>query len=83
LVLGGAVAGLIAVSGTAAALATRDGDAPDGGSNPGPSGMPVVTVPAAAGGICGWQQEGDTATDAAGHRLRCVRTADGYTWQLS
>jgi hypothetical protein len=43
----------------------------------------VVSGPAAAGGTCGWQQEGDAARDGGGRALRCGRTAAGYRRQLS
>ena len=59
------------------------GGAPGTTPSPSPSGVPVVSGPAAAGGTCGWQQEGDAARAGDGRALRCVRTAEGYRWQVS
>ena len=56
---------------------------PGGGPSVSPSGSAVVSGPAVAGGVCGWQQEGDGATDAGGRALLCVRTDAGFRWQVS
>lgn len=82
-VAAGAVGLAVAVSVGAVLLADRGGDPPAEGPSPSPSGAAVVSGPAAAGGTCGWQQEGDAATDTGGRTLRCVRTEAGYRWQLS
>jgi eukaryotic-like serine/threonine-protein kinase len=81
-----AAAGAVLVAlGTATgiALLNRAGDGPGGTPAPTPSGVPVVTGPAVAGGACGWQQEGDTTVSTAGQALRCIRAADGFHWRLS
>lgn len=74
-----AAAALVVLTGAGitAAVAGRDPAAP--GSPAAPTRPPEPTGPAIAGGRCGWQQEGDTATvDAT--RLRCTRTPTGYSW---
>jgi eukaryotic-like serine/threonine-protein kinase len=82
-VAAGAVGLAIAVSVGTGLLADRGGDPPDVTPTPSPSGAAVVSGPAADGGTCGWQQEGDAARDGGGRALRCVRTEAGYRWQLS
>ncbi|HST67837.1 MAG TPA: hypothetical protein VLM05_21890, partial [Mycobacteriales bacterium] len=82
-VAAGAVGLAIAVSVTVALLVDRGAGEGGVGPSPSPSGAAVVSGPAADGGTCGWQQEGDAATDGSGRSLRCVRTANGYRWQLS
>jgi eukaryotic-like serine/threonine-protein kinase len=84
-VAAGAAAAAVVVPLGLALLADRSsgGPGPTGTPSGTPSGSPMVTGPAAAGGPCGWQQEGDATTGADGRALVCVRTADGYRWQLS
>jgi eukaryotic-like serine/threonine-protein kinase len=82
-VAAGAVGLAIAASVAVALLGDRGGGGQGVDPSPTPSGAAVVSGPAADGGRCGWQQEGDAARDGAGRALRCVRTGAGYRWQLS
>lgn len=82
LVAAGALLTAVAVSAGVALLTDGSGGGP--GTQTGtPTGSPVVSGPAAAGGPCGWQQEGNTTLGPDRRALTCVRTPSGYRWQLS